>query len=660
MMGYGQGNQTTGGIHFRLRARALVVEDKKTLNKVAYVNLDIALSTLLIKNKVVAELEKTLPGVYGHENLLITATHTHSGPGGYSWYTVYDITTWGWHEENVNTIVSGICNAVLTAHKTKVSASLQIHQGTLEAPLTNINRSPAAYNNNPASERAKYKYDVEKQTITLKASAEDGSPIAALNWFPVHGTSMNNWNNLISGDNKGYAMYLFERHFNGNSTLPGFGKFVAMFSNANEGDVTPNTRGAFCFDGTPCEMVHSTCNGTTQACRSYGPGSNVDIYGFESAKIIGEQQFVKALEQFNKANEALEGGVNFVHTYKDMSKIVVTPKFTGLSQNVTTCSGAIGDSFAAGTIDGPGDFDFVQGSNSTKTNEFWNAITHFLIPPGPEDEKCQYPKPILLAGGRTQEPTPWTPSILPLQMIKIGHLYIIAVPSEFTTMAGRRLKETIREVLLANGAPSNLIVTISGLSNEYSQYTATPEEYVIQRYEGASTLFGPHQLDAYRQEYSELAAALQTGKDVAPGPTPVDYTDKLFCIQPGVILDDGPIGTVLTQPLASYKRGQQVYVQFQSANPRNNHRTQDTFLSVDLQQADGSWKVVFVDGHWETKFHWARKTSILLGESVATITWDIPEWAVPGTYRITHYGDKKGFLEKVTPFTGVTNTFKVL
>lgn len=38
-------------------------------------------------------------------------------------------------------------------------------------------------------------------------------------------------------------------------------------------------------------------------------------------------------------------------------------------------------------------------------------------------------------------------------------------------------KETVKEYLLQNGAPSNLIVTISGLSNEYSQYTTTPEEY---------------------------------------------------------------------------------------------------------------------------------------------------------------------------------------
>ena len=39
-------------------------------------------------------------------------------------------------------------------------------------------------------------------------------------WFPVHTTSMNNTNDLISGDNKGYASYLMEQLMN-DGALPG-------------------------------------------------------------------------------------------------------------------------------------------------------------------------------------------------------------------------------------------------------------------------------------------------------------------------------------------------------------------------------------------------------------------------------------------------------
>lgn len=93
---------------------------------------------------------------------------------------------------------------------------------------------------------------------------ENGSPMGLINWFPVHCTSMNNTNEMISGDNKGYASYLFEQSVNGNTSTrqPGRGPFVAAFAQANEGDVSPNTKGPHCLDtGLPCDVVHSTCHG---------------------------------------------------------------------------------------------------------------------------------------------------------------------------------------------------------------------------------------------------------------------------------------------------------------------------------------------------------------------------------------------------------------
>ena len=45
----------------------------------------------------------------------------------------------------------------------------------------------------------------------------------------------------------------------------------------------------------------------------------------------------------------------------------------------------------------------------------------------------------------------------------------------------------------------DVTVVIAGLTNTYSSYVTTYEEYAMQRYEGASTIFGPHTLDAYIQ-----------------------------------------------------------------------------------------------------------------------------------------------------------------
>ena len=42
-------------------------------------------------------------------------------------------------------------------------------------------------------------------------------------------------------------------------------------------------------------------------------------------------------------------------------------------------------------------------------------------------------------------------------------------------------------------------MVIAGLTGTYSSYVTTREEYAAQRYEGASTIFGPSTLDAYIQ-----------------------------------------------------------------------------------------------------------------------------------------------------------------
>ncbi len=85
---------------------------------------------------------------------------------------------------------------------------------------------------------------------------------------------------------------------------------------------------------------------------------------FESTRIIGERQFNKAVELFNKASENLRGKVGYRHTFVDFSSLEVSvPVAGGGSKTVKTCPAAMGFAFAAGTTDGPGAFDFKQGDN---------------------------------------------------------------------------------------------------------------------------------------------------------------------------------------------------------------------------------------------------------------------------------------------------------
>ena len=91
--------------------------------------------------------------------------------------------------------------------------------------------------------------------LQLLISGNDGAPLGLLNWFSVHGTSLNNTNRLLSGDNRGVASLLLEEAVNGaiwdTQELPGSSNqsFVAAFASTNLGDVSPNTGGARCIGG---------------------------------------------------------------------------------------------------------------------------------------------------------------------------------------------------------------------------------------------------------------------------------------------------------------------------------------------------------------------------------------------------------------------------
>jgi neutral ceramidase len=63
--------------------------------------------------------------------------------------------------------------------------------------------------------------------------------------------------------------------------------------------------------------------------------------------------------------------------------------------------------------------------------------------------------------------------------LRIGQLLIAAVPGEFTTMAGRRLRDALNSEAANNGGPSSVKTVIAGLSNGYTHYITTFEEYQV-------------------------------------------------------------------------------------------------------------------------------------------------------------------------------------
>ncbi|KAK7111468.1 neutral ceramidase B-like [Littorina saxatilis] len=652
LMGYANPAQTANGIHTRQYSRAFIFADKKGENRFVFVSTDSCMLSQGVKLQVIKELKALYKDLYTERNVGISGIHTHSGPAGFHQYLLYDITSFGFVKKSYEALWFGIVESIKQAHNSIRPANLYLSEGELLD--SNINRSPSAYLNNPAEERQRYKYDVDKNMTVLRIEDAQGRPLGMINWFAVHCTSMNNTNGLISSDNKGYASQLFERHMTAQGGLSKPGDYVAAFAQSNLGDVSPNTKGPHCIDsGLPCDILTSTCHGKNELCIASGPGKDM----FESTKMIGTNQFNKALELFSGAGKKLSGPVAFKHTYVDMTNVEVPVNAT---TKVKTCKPAMGYSFAAGTTDGPGAFNFKQGSNSS--NPLWNIIRDLIKAPSQEQIDCHAPKPILLDTGEITKPYLWQPQIVDIQLFRVGQLAIILPPAEFTTMSGRRTRDTVTETLVANGLPSNTTSVIAGLSNDYADYVTTFEEYQIQRYEGGSTIYGPYSLKAYIQTFKALAEAIAKGSMVPPGPNPPNLVPDQWELLPPVLYDTAPFGKnfgdVKVDALPSYTPGSVVEVTFISANPRTDLRTNNTYLTVEQQQTDGTWTTIFTDADWETRYQW-KLTSLVFGESDAIIRWDMPSDQAVGTYRISHFCSSKSITQSVKPFHGTSREFLV-
>lgn len=281
--------QIAAGIHTRLFARAIIVaEAASPERRFVFVNLDACMASQAVTFTVIRHLKDRFgPDLYTEQNVALSGTHTHSGPAGYLQYLVYDITGLGFVPQTFNALVDGIERAIVRAHDSLQPGRLSFALGTLLD--ANINRSPTAYFRNPKEERALYEHNIDKDMTVLLASAQDDVPRGAFSWFPVHGTSMNNTNELVNGDNKGAASQFMERWA---SSKYHNEDFVAAFCQANVGDTSPNTKGPFCLDtGEPCDAVHSTCGGRVQQCVGRGPGWPDH---FESTRIIAKKQAEKA------------------------------------------------------------------------------------------------------------------------------------------------------------------------------------------------------------------------------------------------------------------------------------------------------------------------------------------------------------------------------
>ncbi|HEY1077994.1 MAG TPA: neutral/alkaline non-lysosomal ceramidase N-terminal domain-containing protein [Fontimonas sp.] len=699
-MGWENPAQVFGGLHQRQYARAFAIESPCNGKRVMLVVADVAIVTGALRQSLLASIaaDPALAG-YGADNLMISATHTHQGPAGYSHHLGHNLLHLGYDDDTFNAIAGGLYQAVKLAQ-----ANLAAHPQTSPIGLgsgelldASIQRSLPAFEMNSEAERREFlnargeEVRNNKRAVQLNLVRGNGSAAGVINWFGVHGTVIGPNLHHVSSDNKGYASLGFEKIMKTDYRAPaGEDSFVAAFPQADQGDASPNL---FILERPFPDPTR---------------GGGRDDY--ESNAISGTKQLAKALELFRRSS-AVTGPVDYRLFHVAFDQVEVTdPVVLASLQHPPeldaavkrTCTGALGPSFAAGAEDGPGpavegvscadgldvlaaaradvqtllDVQLPTGisgfpphfipANLVSTVAMCN-LQYLPAVPGVGDFGCHAEKPVVLpvgAGGQIGEAEP---SVLPLQLIRIGNLAVVALPWEVPTMSARRIRKTLYDVLAPAGVDT---LVVASLSNDFVHYLPTREEYASQQYEGASDIFGPWTLAAVQQETRKLAIAMRDDQPAPAGPAYRDGATVLF--RPPYIADDLPLptayGTLTADVPATAAPGDVVSATFQAGHPRNDLRTQASYVYAERQLADGSWEVVAEDRDPELMFTWTPLIPSLVPidvpitgglSSTATASWTIPRNTRPGTYRLRHEGSAQTLVLPLTAYSGVSSPFVV-
>ena len=363
----------------------------------------------------------------------------------------------------------------------------------------------------------------------------------------MHPTNISNDNKKVCSDNKGYASQYTEEHF----AALGNKNFVAAFAQGTCGDVTP-------------KFTYNPKHGFQ---RGYWEGKYPD--DFKSAQYNGKLQSDKAVEIYEKAEqhgfEVNSGGIDYDMLFVNFGDITCDPQFANGQLDAQTGAAVQGVSFFGGAImDGPGGhpilisvfkglaklvkvYEYILAK--FKNGKFKQAVyrkyktqgkkdvmieTHArrifgtkhidrLITPGWVDPSVASIKYFFNKVG--YKPKPWTPKILPLQIVILGNVALAAFPFEITTIAAKRLRKSLEETLKERGIRQVILVPYA---NGYSGYITTYEEYQEQMYEGGHTVFGEWTLAALQTKFDQLAKAMLVPKHdrvIKHDDMPPDFTE---------------------------------------------------------------------------------------------------------------------------------------
>ena len=550
MFGYSRARtRDASGVRTRLYARALYLEDARG-ERVALVQCDLGAISALLHGQVAEAVVREAGSAAGR--LLLAATHTHSGPGGYfgaGFYNHWGSNRAGYDPQLVAFLAQRLAWAVLDAYTSRAPARLGIAYSTMFG-LTH-NRSILAYANNPAPiESAEVLWtmlpeyravDPVLTMIRVDRLLDTGTqPLGAFSNFAIHGTVMPASNSFYSGDVHAAAERTLEWAIQRQYRVPQ--DVIHALTNGAEGDIAP----AY----TAQDAAETERLGTD----------------------LGQ----KAFELFQSLDNRLTADVRLGHNYEEVS-LQVPQTVDGIPVCPHPMLGVpvLGGSEEGRSLLYDPEHGIYEGARQT-------------TPEGCHTWKLQ-------ALGWLQHLIPERdfPLSLTLQAIRINDLLLVAVPGEMTTELGQRLKRVLLETMRNTGQEPTHVAVV-GLANQYASYFTTPEEYAMQHYEGASTLYGPASGLLVLSHLIRLVEEMSRA-----GPLPVIPAQWRF--DPGVQVALLPPVLPLHAPrearrlvLEQSAPPSVVYFDWQDFAP-GAIQFDGPLVSLEVQTPAGTWRRLFVD-----------------------------------------------------------------
>jgi neutral ceramidase len=507
LMGWGDPEHRALEVKEPLTIRCLWIKDPQG-KSILLLQYDLCMiSELLRKRFTDAILNLEIAGQLqlDETSFLFSATHSHAAPGGYCGEALYQLGSLGLDEEWIELLVQKTITVVTLASADFRPAKMKCGQASIpkDIPLLH-NRALGPYSRNPdrSSPTSGQALGTLPDFPVWRFESMEGKGLAVVSFLGLHGTCIHQDQQCIHPDHKGLSSKFTEERFSREDS-----EFLALYLQGAAGDITPNFK------------QHSA--GDVQR--------GVFANDFQNAIWVAEHQCEATEKTFLEMKNApavspqIQIHTSEVHFFdeEELKRRVVGP--------------AMGESFLFSTEEG-------------KAHQAWLTKLVLLFlgkqKTTPEQERIHGVKRIVVDGAlrrllffyirqdfwapfifrhpalrlirkwqkeKTIDTLPIFPISQRMSVVRLGSIFLLGCPGEFTIQASLRLKKAALEGLSrsdfarsAEGKGAQFVFL--GYTNGYASYVTTPEEYEFQRYEGACTLYGRETLSAYLKTVAELVA----------------------------------------------------------------------------------------------------------------------------------------------------------